>query len=421
MNHIRLLSVRKIHRGDAPRQHQRSFLRVLSLVAVVGAGCGEVSEVRQDGASPGASQGVPVSVDAESDAPDQRFQRLTGSAASGSAQSPALIGSAAGQDGASWAWIASSIDAGPQLIRHARGGQVDVTIPIPKGDAGGPRPAGHSGFAVDEKTNSAWLASGLALYRIDTIDRRLVSWNVPAPPRSKAKDSSSADNALGGQEVVTLALEPSGDLLLQVTSAAALVRFQPSTQQFAMLALPDIGEPADIAVAADGTIAVGMLNYTSRRPDTVVILRSGSARLVNEVESLKTIATPSGFLVSGRALYAVSFEGTVSKVPMGELVANQRIGGQSLEDGRVAVPTQGGPVQVVDPAGRRSAVSLSLGRVPCGLGEGSHTGGPDIMKPTAAAAPAKCVPSPQAITIAGDDLYVHLSSDDLLYAKGGTF
>lgn len=313
------------------------------------------------------------------------------------------------------------MDEGPRLVRHARDDkQPDVTIPLAKYDAGGPSPAGTAGFAVDEAKNSAWFAAGMALFRLDLTDRKLTSFSVPAPPRSKAKDSSSPGNAGSGQEVGALRIEPSGSVLLLVTSASVLVRFAPSTEKFDLVPLPDMGDPADISVASNSDIAVGMFNYVSHHPDTVVLIQSTGVKIVNGVESLMTIATPNGFVVSGLKVYNVSFGGAVSEVPIGDAVANERVRGQALADGRVVIPTTNGQVQVLDPSGSRDKVSLGLGRLPCGLGEGSHT--PGGAKASGPIAPILCPAVPQAIAVARDDLYVHIGGPDLLlHAPQGNF
>lgn len=382
----------------------------LALIASISAlaGCGQVP-------APSPEVQKPAAAAATEDAPDLRFRRSAAVAQS------TVIGAVGGESGDLWTWVGSSMDEGPRLIRHARDDkQPDVIIPLAKYDAGGPSPAGNAGFAVDEATDSAWLAAGMALFRLDLTDHELTSFTVPAPPRSKVKDSSSPSNAGSGQEVGALRIQPSGSVLLLVTSASALVRFTPSTEKFDLLPLPDIGDPADIAVATNGDIAVGMLNYESHHPDTVLLVQSTGVKVVNGVESLMTIATPDGFVVSGLGVYKVSFAGATSKVPIGGTIANGRLRGQALADGRVVIPTADGQLQVLDPSGRRDTISLGLGRLPCGLGEGSHT--PGGAGAGGSIVPTMCPANPQAITVARDDLYVHIGGPGLvLHAPQGSF
>jgi hypothetical protein len=140
------------------------------------------------------------------------------------------------------------------------------------------------------------------------------------------------------------------------------------TGDFRSVALPDIGDVSQLAVAKDGSIAAGMINYVSHTPDTVEILRPGAlSPIAVHVESWALAPTATGFVTGLDFVHSVRFDGSISDISLvdGQRF-NPRIKPQMLPDGRVAVATTSG-IDVLDVLTGKQT-SLPLGAVPCGRG-----------------------------------------------------
>jgi streptogramin lyase len=107
--------------------------------------------------------------------------------------------------------------------------------------------------------------------------------------------------------VTSLVIGPNGEVVIAETGAATLTTFNPSTDTFGVLTIPQVGEVQALAASSDGTIAVAMSERHSDGSfvnDLVVVIHPDGTQT--------DVAAPSSWIGSAGSEFVMGDLGQVS-------------------------------------------------------------------------------------------------------------
>ncbi len=260
-----------------------------------------------------------------------------------------VLGMADGKD-ESGVWLWGSTDSEAQVLRQ-RGASSQVST----WSLGNPveiriQAGSESGFSIDPDGN-VWIGAEMTLVKLEPISGSVKRWDIPTVALNNQADAIRPPSAKGAQHVRALAAE-AGKVVIAVAGASELVTFDPGRQVFERASLPKFGDANDVAILSDGTIAVGMRNYDTGKPDTVLIRQPGKEDILVPTESWFVEAAGDHFLAGLNGLASITKQGGRTPISQAGNQLNPNTRAKLLKDGRIAVTTSDG-ILVLDERTRR--------------------------------------------------------------------
>jgi len=159
----------------------------------------------------------------------------------------------------------------------------------------------QEGLAVDSAGN-VWIGANNQLAELVPSSGDVTQRTIPTPVASAV-----ADEFANSHMVTSLVIGPNGEVVIAETGAATLTTFNPSTDTFGVLTIPQVGEVQALAASSDGTIAVAMSERHSDGSfvnDLVVVIHPDGTQT--------DVAAPSSWIGSAGSEFVMGDLGQVS-------------------------------------------------------------------------------------------------------------
>ncbi len=216
-----------------------------------------------------------------------------------------------------------------------------------------PAPVTHmdasAGMVVDSH-GDLWVGANETLARLDPASGAVTSWSIPLPPESPFAEEPS------DHQVMALTIGAGGVIVIGMTSAADLEAFNPATQAFSTIPLPQIGWIQGLASLRDGTVAVAMVNQTEHpfQADALILISPSGSEESLDTGSEYVTSNGDLFLAGATTWATIDAAGGITPVSVAPTSGrDQRINpdeGAILGDGRIVLGTGGGIAVVNGPS-----------------------------------------------------------------------
>jgi hypothetical protein len=256
------------------------------------------------------------------------------------------------RSGGVWTWTNSETESRLVFVKPD-GSQQSWLLGDPNADG---LLAGARADIAQAPDGTVWVGANRVLVGLDPATGIVQKWQLPSLPTVEEIEEARPASLAGHQEVVALAAD-AVRVVAAVAGSDAIAVFDRASEQFGVISTGVPGEGNDVAIAADGTVALTMLNYSTGAPDTLVLIGAGPQVAVS-LEAAWVESVEDGFVAGLKGASRIDLAGNVRSltgVTDEDLLAFTRP--VALSHGRLVVATRlGAAIVGFDDEGRQTSV-----------------------------------------------------------------
>jgi hypothetical protein len=154
-----------------------------------------------------------------------------------------------------WYLAASPDDVSLFHFDESTGGLTSYSLGDPRTNAA--LDFGDEASIAVGSSGAVWVGAQQTLFHVQTDSGAVTSVDVPPPTDNEYAEEHRPPAIRGFHGIVGIAVSPvTGDVAIAMEAARSIVIYDPVTQMFSQLALPNWDDPASIAYTSDGVLAV---------------------------------------------------------------------------------------------------------------------------------------------------------------------